>query len=71
MFSTEFNGYKKKEVDEYISQMKADHERALMEEKLKVLESEKKLLDYKNKSVEIERREKNIMTALESFKRLV
>lgn len=69
MFSTEFNGYKKKEVDEYISQMKADHERALMEEKLKVLESEKKLLDYKNKSVEIERREKNIMTALESFKR--
>ena len=69
MFSTEFNGYKKKEVDEYIAHMKATHEKALMEEKLKVLEAEKKILDYKNKSVEIERREKNIMTVLESFKR--
>ena len=69
MFSTEFNGYKKKEVDEYIAQMRAAHEKALMEEKLKVLEAEKKILDFKNKSVEIERREKNIMTVLESFKR--
>lgn len=69
MFSTEYNGYNKTEVDKYIARLKAEHEASLMEEKLKVLESEKKLLDYKNKSYDIENREKNIMSALDAFRR--
>ena len=69
MFSSEINGYKKQEVDQYLSNLKSSHEKALMAEKLKVLEAEKKLLDLKNKSTEIEKREKNILSMLESFKR--
>lgn len=69
MFSTEFNGYKKQEVDNYIASLKAEHEKALMEERLKVLEAEKKILDFKKKSDDVINREKNIMTALESFKK--
>ena len=49
MFSTEINGYDKDEVDRYISDLKAGYEKLLMEEKLKVLDSEKKELVYKNK----------------------
>lgn len=70
MFSFEYNGYNKKEVDEYISSLKAEHERTLMEEKLKVLETEKKMLDIKKKNIDVENREKNIMAMLESFKKL-
>ena len=62
MFSTEFEGYSKNEVDRYISQLKAEYEKTLMEEKLKVLEAERKVLEYKNK-------QKNIMNALESYKK--
>lgn len=62
MFSTEYNGYDKEEVDKYISNLKAGYEKLLMEEKLKVLEAEKKVLEYKNK-------QKNIMSVLESFKK--
>ncbi len=69
MFSNEFNGYNKAEVDKYIASLNARHEASLMEEKLKVLEAEKKLLDYKNKSFEIENRERNIMSALDAFRR--
>ena len=54
MFSTEFNGYNKNEVDKYIADLKATYEKSLMEEKLKVLEAERKVLEYKNK-------QKNIM----------
>ena len=43
MFSTEFNGYNKKEVDNYIASLKSEHEKALMNERLKVLEAEKKI----------------------------
>ena len=68
MFSTEFNGYNKEEVDRYIARLKAEHEASLMQEKLKVLESEKKLLDFKNHKSEIETRERNIMSALEAFR---
>lgn len=64
MFSQEFNGYNKNEVDAYIHQMKASYESRLMEEKLKALDSEKKVLDIKNARLEIENKEKNIMTAL-------
>lgn len=69
MFSTEYNGYNKEEVDKFIARLKAEHEGKLMEEKLKVLESENKLLDFKKKSYELENREKNIMSALDAFKR--
>ena len=62
MFSTEFNGYNRDEVDKYISDLKATYEKSLMEEKLKVLDAERKVLGYKNK-------QKSIMTALESYKR--
>lgn len=64
MFSQEFNGYKKDEVENFIESLKAGYEARLMEEKLKVLASEKKVLDLKNERYEIENKEKNIMTAL-------
>ena len=64
MFSQEINGYKKTEVDNFIQRMKASYEARLMEEKLKALESEKKVLDLKNERLVIENKEKNIMTAL-------
>lgn len=64
MFSQEFNGYNKTEVDNFIRRMKASYESKLMEEKLKALDSEKKVLDLKNTRHEIENKEKNIMTAL-------
>ena len=62
MFSLEYNGYQKDEVDKYIANLKAGYEKLLMDEKLKVLEAEKKVLEYRNK-------QKNIMTVLESFKK--
>ena len=62
MFTLEYNGYNKDEVDKFISDLKANYEKSLMEEKLKVLEAEKKVLDCKN-------RQKNIMSVLESFKK--
>lgn len=62
MFSTEFNGYSKNEVDSYIADLKASYEKSLMEEKLKVLEAERKVLEYKNK-------QKSIMKVLESYKK--
>ena len=68
MFSTDFNGYNKNEVDSYIANLKSDYEKALMEEKLKVLEAERKLLENNKKAQEIEAREKNIFSMLESFK---
>lgn len=69
MFSTDFNGYNKNEVDSYIANLKSDYEKALMEEKLKVLEAERKLLENNKKAQEIEVREQNIFSMLESFKR--
>lgn len=69
MFSTEFNGYNKEEVDKYIARLKAEHEASLMEERLKVLASEKKIMELKKKSSEIETKEKSIMSALDAFKR--
>lgn len=66
MFSSEVYGYNKKEVDDFIANLKAEHERALMQEKLKVLETEKKMLDIKKK---IESREQAIYNVLESYKK--
>ena len=64
MFSQEINGYNKTEVDSYIQRLKANYEAKLMEEKLKTLDSEKRVLDLKNERSEIENKEKNIMNAL-------
>jgi len=69
MFSSEVYGYNKKEVDEFIANLKSEHERALMQEKLKILEAEKKILDIKKKTQDIESREKTILNVLESYKK--
>lgn len=69
MFSTDFNGYNKREVDEYIARLKSDYEKALMEEKLKVLDAERKILENKRKTQEIEARAKNIVSMLETYKK--
>lgn len=68
MFSNEFNGYNKNEVDNFIANLKSSYEKALMDEKLKVLESERKLLENKKKFQDVEAREKNIVAMLETFK---
>lgn len=69
MFTNELNGYNRQEVDAYLASQKAKYESSLMQEKLKVLEAEKKLLELKNRSYEVEDREKNIMSALDAFRR--
>ncbi len=69
MFSSDIYGYNKNEVDKFISSIKAEHEKALMEEKLKVLEAERKVLEVKNKAQEVENREKNILSVLESYRK--
>ena len=43
MFQQELNGYNRSEVDSYIQRLKANYEAKLMSEKLKALESERKL----------------------------
>ncbi len=69
MFSQEMNGYNREEVDMFIKRMKASYEAKLMEEKLKALESEKRMLDLKNERTEIENKEKNILNALSMFEK--
>lgn len=69
MFSQEINGYSREEVDIYIKRMKAGYEARLMEEKLKTLESEKRILDMKNERSEIENKEKNILNALSAIEK--
>ena len=69
MFASELNGYNKNEVDKYIAKLKAEYEAVIMEEKLKVIESERKRLDAKKYSEEMENRQKNIISVLESYKK--
>ena len=69
MFASENNGYNRKEVDSYIAKMKESYEKALMEERLKVLDSEKKVMELRNKTEEIEERARNVQAMLESFKK--
>ncbi len=64
MFQQEINGYNRNEVDSYIQKLKANYEARLMSEKLKALESERKLLDARNERIELENKEKNIINAL-------
>ncbi|MBQ8908984.1 MAG: hypothetical protein IJY90_01680 [Clostridia bacterium] len=70
MFSNENNGYNKQEVDAYIAKMKESYEKALMEERIKVLDCERKILEFRNRTQDIERRERNIQSMLESFKKV-
>lgn len=49
MFKTEKNGYSKSEVDSYIKKLVTDHDKEIMEYKMKNLELEKKLLEEKPK----------------------
>ncbi len=69
MFSSEIYGYRKEEVDKYIDDLKSKHEKAIMEEKLKVLEAEKRILETKAKLQEMELREKNVYKILDAFKK--
>ena len=69
MFSSEINGYNKNEVDKYIAKLKTEYEASIMEEKLKVIESERKLLDCKKYVSEIEKKQKNIISVLETYKK--
>ena len=45
MFKTEKNGYSKSEVDSYIKKIVTDHDREIMDYKMKNLELEKKILE--------------------------
>lgn len=63
MFKSEFNGYDREEVDEYINKLKAE----IMEQKLSILESEKKCLDAQKQREEVESKEKNILKAIQVF----
>lgn len=47
MFKTEKNGYARQEVDAYIKKLVTDHDKEVMEYKMKNLELEKKLLEEK------------------------
>jgi len=69
MFSREIDGYKKSEVDSFIARMKADYETRLLSEKLKALDSEKKVLDLKNEKTELENKEKKIMNAIAALEK--
>lgn len=61
--------YTREEVDAVVKSLNAQHEKTLMEERLKLLEAEKKIMAFKQKWEEVEVREKNIVSALESFKK--
>ena len=63
MFKSEFNGYDREEVDEYIAKLKTE----LMEQKLAILETEKKCLDAQKHKEEVEAKEKNILKAIQVF----
>lgn len=64
-FSEQFNGYNKQEVDAYIERLKASYESKLMDEKLKTLESERRLLTFKNQHSELAHKEKSILEAID------
>lgn len=63
MFKSEFNGYDRDEVDQYIAKLKTE----IMEQKLAILESEKKCFDAQKHREEVEAKEKNILKAIQVF----
>lgn len=64
-FSQQINGYNKQEVDTYIERIKAGYESRLMEEKLKTLESERRLLNLRNEHMALEHKEQSILNAID------
>lgn len=70
MFSFEINGYNKKEVDDYILDLKAQYETKIMEERLKNLESEKELFEIKKEKTNLEYRIKNILTIVSTLNKV-
>ena len=69
MFNTEMYGYNKEEVDNFIAYLKTEQEKAIMKEKIKVLEAERRVLEVKEKAREIENREQRILTVFETYKK--
>jgi len=63
MFETQYNGYDRKSVDEYISKLKNE----IMEQKLSILDNEQKYMDYREKRAELETRERNLYKAVKAF----
>ena len=70
MFSTEFNGYSRRDVNSHIANLKNEYEALLMEERLKVLDAEKKVMELRNREKELLEREKNIKSMLDSFRKI-
>lgn len=70
MFSFEMNGYNKKEVDDYILELKAQYETKIMEERLKNLESEKELFEIKKERTNLEYRIKNILAIISTLNKV-
>ncbi len=64
-FNEQEYGYNKDEVNQYIEKIKATYEAKLMEEKLKTLEAEHRLLKLRNEHLELENKEQNILNALD------
>ena len=62
-------GYNKEEVDNFIAYLKTEQEKAIMKEKIKVLEAERKVLEVKEKAREIEKREQKILSILDNYKK--
>ncbi len=63
MFETQYNGYDRKSVDEYIAKLKNE----IMEQKLSILDNEQKYMDYREKRAELETRERNLYKAVKAF----
>jgi len=63
MFQTEYNGYDRKSVNEYIAKLKSE----IMEQKLSILDNEQKYMDYREKRAELESRERNLYKAVRAF----
>lgn len=70
MFSTEYNGYSRRDVNNHIANLKGEYEALLMEERLKVLDAEKKVMEHQRREKELEEREKNIKIMLDSFRKI-
>lgn len=70
MFSFEINGYNKKEVDDYILELKAQYETKIMEERLKNLEAEKELFEIKKEKTNLEYRIKNILAIVSTLNKV-
>ena len=64
-FQEQFNGYNKHEVDAYIERLKASYESKLMDERLKTLEAERRLLDLRNEHLELAHKEKSTLDAID------